>query len=235
MSIEILKADAFGRIELCRDGAHAFIRRDTNAAHIALRWFARLAAAREAKVLRALTGIAGVPQLLAFDGRVLIRSFLEGAPMQQAKPCDLEYFHAAHRLLRRLRARGLAHNDLAKEPNWLVLSDGTPGIVDFQISVIGRRRSAWFRLLAREDLRHLLKHKRSYCPQALTPTERRLLARRSWIARTWQSSGKRLYKLVARRLFGYWDNEGRGAPQGAEGEAGMPNGSPTKDGSKRSS
>ncbi len=67
-----------------------------------------------------------------------------------------------------------------------------------------------FRLLAREDLRHLLKHKRSYCPQSITPTERRLLNRRSWIARTWKATGKRAYKLIARKLFGYWDNEGEG-------------------------
>ncbi len=234
MSIEVLKNDAFGRIELCREGTHAFIRRDTRTAHRMLRWFARFLAAREANVLRALQGVEGVPQLLAFDGCVLTRSFLEGAPMQQRKPCNPAYFRAAHRLLKRLRACGLAHNDLAKEPNWLVLSDGMPAVVDFQISVVSRRRGAWFRLLAREDLRHLLKHKRSYCPQALTPMERRVLAHRSWIARVWQASGKRLYKIIARRVFGYWDNEGRGAPQGAEGEARMPNGSPTKDGSKRS-
>ena len=46
------------------------------------------------------------------------------------------------------------------------------------------------RLLAREDLRHLLKHKRTYCPQALTPTERRVLQRRSWVRQAWFATGK---------------------------------------------
>ncbi len=29
-------------------------------------------------------------------------------------------------------------------------------------------------------------------------------------SRLWRATGKRLYKLIARRVFGYWDNEGKG-------------------------
>ena len=29
-------------------------------------------------------------------------------------------------------------------------------------------------------------------------------------SRLWRATGKRLYKLIARRVFGYWDNEGQG-------------------------
>ena len=211
LTTTLLKADAFGRIEVLHfaDGS-ARIRRDTRAVAFGLGWLARRAAAHEAKALAQLQGVDGVPQLLAWDGAVLERSYMDGAPMQLGQPRDPAYFRAAHRLLKALRARGLAHNDLAKEPNWLVRSDGSPGVVDFQIAWVSRRRGGLFRLLAREDLRHLLKHKRSYCPQALTPSERRVLQRRSWIARGWMASGKRLYKLIARRWFGYWDNEGQG-------------------------
>ena len=205
----LLKADEFGRIELVqRHDGSACIRRDTRSAHAALRWFARWAAAHEARALARLTGIDGVPQLLSWDGAVLDRSYMDGAPMQVAQPRDPAYFRRGHRILKALRARGLAHNDLAKEPNWLVRSDGSPGVVDFQICWISQRRGALFRLLAREDLRHLLKHKRMYCPDHLTPSERRLLARRSWIARTWKATGKRVYKYIARRWFGYWDDDG---------------------------
>lgn len=210
METNLLKADALGRIEIVDDGNGRRIRRDTRAARFGLRWFARSAAAREARVLRALAGLDGVPQLLAWHDGVLERSYMDGAPMQRAQPRDPRYYRAAHALLKRLRARGVAHNDLAKEPNWLQRADGSPAVVDFQIAWVSRRRGGLFRLLAREDLRHLLKHKRSYCPEALTPVERRVLAKRSWIAGAWKASGKRLYKLVARRLFGYWDNEGQG-------------------------
>ncbi len=209
-TVDVLKADAFGRIECARQGDAVVIRRDTRGARFGLGWFARLAARHEARALRRLAGLDGVPQLLAWDGAVLVRSYLDGRPMQCGQPRDPRYFRAAHRLLKALRARGLAHNDLAKEPNWLVLADGAPAVVDFQICWITARHGALFRLLAREDLRHLLKHKRTYCPGALTPVEKRVLARRSWIARGWHATGKRLYKLIARRLFGYWDNEGGG-------------------------
>jgi hypothetical protein len=210
MPHQLLKADAFGRIELCRENGSYWVRRDTTAAHWSLRWLARRAATHEAKALAALSGIPGVPQFIDYQDGVLTRSFLAGEPMQKTPPLDPAWFRAAHRLLRQLRARGLAHNDLAKEPNWLVLADGGPGVVDFQLAWVSRRRGRLFRSMAREDLRHLLKHKRTYCPQALTPTERRILSRRSWYSRLWMATGKRLYKFIARRWFGYWDNEGQG-------------------------
>ena len=210
MHTELLKSDALGRIEIVSDGSTRWIRRDTRAARFGMRWIARSAAAREARVLAALASVEGVPHILAWQDGVLDRSYMAGAPMQQAQPCDVEYFRQAHRLLKNMRSAGVVHNDLAKEPNWLQREDGRPGVVDFQLAWWSPRRGRLFRLLAREDLRHLLKHKRKYCPQALTPVQQRVLARRSWIARGWNATGKRLYKLIARRLFGYWDNEGKG-------------------------
>ncbi|MEZ5461363.1 serine/threonine protein kinase [Dokdonella sp.] len=210
METKLLKSDALGRIEIVSDRGQRWIRRDTRVANFGMRWFARNAAAREARVLGALAGVEGVPQLIAWKDGVLDRSYMEGAPMQQAQPRDPSYYRQAHRLLKRMRARGVAHNDLAKEPNWLQQSNGEPAAVDFQIAWVSKRRGSLFRLLVREDLRHLLKHKRTYCPDALTPVERRVLARRSWIAGSWRATGKRVYKFIARRLFGYWDNEGKG-------------------------
>lgn len=210
MQIELLKSDAMGRIERVTDGERHWIRRDTRCARLGMRWFARAAAAREARVLEALIGLDGFPQLIHWRDGVLERSYMDGLPMQQAKPVSPVFYRQAHRMIKQMRQRGVAHNDLAKEPNWLQREGGLPGIVDFQIAWLHPQGGKLFRLLAREDLRHLLKHKRTYCPQALTPVERRVLARRSWIARTWLATGKRLYKLIARRLFGYWDNEGQG-------------------------
>ena len=116
----------------------------------------------------------------------------------------------ARRLLQALHRRGVAHNDLAKEANWLVLADGRPALIDFQLAVRGNPRSRWMRLLAREDLRHLLKHKRTYCPQALTPTERRLLGRHSWVRNAWFATGKPVYRFITRKVLHWEDNEGQG-------------------------
>lgn len=209
-SVRILKQDAFGAIHLCERDGRRWIRRDLHAVRWWLRFFAARAAAREARALRRLNGIDGVPKLIDRQRLYLERSHIEGLPMQEAQPRDPAYFRHAHRLLRALRERGVVHNDLAKEPNWLVRDDGTPAIVDFQIAGMGSPRARWFRLLAREDLRHLLKHKRTYCPQALTPSEKRLLARSSWLSRGWRRSGKRLYNWFTRRVMRWQDNEGRG-------------------------
>ena len=83
------------------------------------------------------------------------------------------YFRAASRLLRRLYAANVIHNDLAKETNWLVTPDGRPAVVDFQLAMTLDKRGALARSLGHDDLRHLLKHKRTYLPEALTAREKR--------------------------------------------------------------
>ena len=93
----------------------------------------------------------------------------------------LAYFRSAKPALRRLHRAGICHNDLAKEQNWLRGSDGRAYLTDFQLAVCFKRRSRLFRIAAYEDLRHLLKHKRSYAPEALTPKERKILARKSLV------------------------------------------------------
>ena len=73
-----------------------------------------------------------------------------------------------------------------------------------------RRRSRLFRIAAYEDLRHLLKHKRSYAPEALTPKERKILARKSLVASIWLATGKKVYRAITRGLFNFTDREGGG-------------------------
>ena len=208
--IAALKADSFGRIALMRDAQGLFVRRDLVHVPLWLRLPAWWLARREARALRRVDGLAA-PQLLRWNGRRLDRSYLDGAAMYQRPPRgDLRYFRDARRLLQQLHRRGLAHNDLAKEANWLVLADGSPAIIDFQLATRGHPRSRWMRLLAREDLRHLLKHKRTYCPQALTPVERRVLKRHSWLREAWFATGKPVYRFITRKLLKWEDNEGQG-------------------------
>jgi len=212
-SVRRLKTDLFGRVDLWRTGrpdAPLAVRRDTTAARWWTRWIAVWLASREARALRALDGLTGVPRLLAWRDGILTRTWIEGRPMQEARPAVAAYFRAARQLVRDMHRRGVAHNDLAKEPNWLVTGDGRPAVVDYQLATVRRRPGRFFRTLAREDLRHLLKHKRTYCPERLTATDRRLLARRSWISGLWMRGGKPLYLWVTRRVFGWADREGAG-------------------------
>lgn len=209
----LLKRDLFGTVSLepaTTDQQASEVIRDTRAARPWLIWLARHLARREARALTRLQGLQGVPRLIRFDGTVLTRQWIEGEPMQRARPQDPLYFRQALWLVRQLHARRVAHNDLAKEPNWLVTPEGHPALVDFQLAHCARRRSRFFRMLAYDDLRHLLKHKRSYLPERLTERERRILARPSLVTRIWMASGKRLYLLVTRRILGWRDREGAG-------------------------
>ncbi len=211
VEIAALKADSFGRIALMRGGHGDFVRRDLRAAPWWLRLPARWLARREARALHLLQGQRDVPQLLRWDGRVLDRSYMAGAAMYQRPPRgDVAYFRAARRLLREVHAHGIAHNDLAKEANWLVLDDGRPALIDFQLATAHVPRSRMLRLLAREDLRHLLKHKRMYCRELLTPVELRVLKKRSWLRNLWFATGKKAYRFVTREVLHWQDNEGRG-------------------------
>ncbi len=208
-----LKSDLFGTVtRVARPDANEswVVERDTRAARWLARPLAHHLATREANALRALAGISGVPSFESFARGVLVRSWTDGDPMQRARPRDPAYFVEALALLRRLHRAGVAHNDLAKEPNWLVTPAGHPALVDFQLALVSHRRGRLFRTLARDDIRHLLKHKRSYCPERLTQRERHILATPSLPARIWMSAGKKLYLFVTRRLLGWADREGAG-------------------------
>lgn len=206
----LLKKDLFGEIRRCTaDGADCILR-DAHAAAPALRWLARHLLRREARALALLDGTAGVPELLAVTRSRLTRRYLPGAPLQVARIRDPAYYRAAAGLLRRLHRIGIVHNDLAKEPNWLVLEDGSPALIDFQLAGYGPRRGRLFRILAYEDLRHLLKHKRSYCPGNLTRRELGFLAAPAWPSRVLRRTLKPAYRFVTRRLLRWADREGAG-------------------------
>lgn len=204
----LLKKDLFGEIRRNTVDGETTIVRDISSASLWVRWLARHMLQREARVLAILDGIEGVPTVLRLERDHLSRSYLSGEPMQLAKPHDPDYFKAASRLLRALHRAGVVHNDLAKEPNVLVREDNRPAFIDFQLASYKRRRGSLFRLLAYEDLRHLLKHKRSYCPQVLTQRELSILRNPSLPSLAYMKTIKPVYMFITRRLLGWSDREG---------------------------
>ena len=205
---ELLKKDLFGEICLRRGAGQAAIVRDTSVANPWVRWLARMLMRREARSLLALEGIDGAPAVVSMDKDRLERTFISGQPMHHARPTDPTYFRQCARLLRRLHAADVVHNDLAKEPNILVRDDGTPAFVDYQLAWYAPGRGRLFRLLAWDDVRHLLKHKRTYCPEHLTEREKNILARPSAPSRVFRATIKPVYQFITRRLLGWADREG---------------------------
>ena len=209
----VLKRDLLSTVERGRFGAspgNAVMRRIDQ-----VPWWsfalARHLFAREQRAL-AIAGKLGIAPTLLYSGRrVLVRSWIEGLPLHLAKPHgDRAYFRSAKAALRTLHRAGICHNDLAKEQNWLRGVDGRAYLMDFQLASRFRRRNWLFRIAAYEDLRHLLKHKQRYLPEAVTPAERRVLATKSVLTRIWMATGKKLYYALTRGVFRFTDREGGG-------------------------
>jgi hypothetical protein len=209
----VLKTDVFSTIERGR------FRTEQGEVDAVLRhldgvpWWSRPIAKELFRRERRALGIAGAleiaPPLLLAGRQFLVRGWIDGAPLHIAKPYgDAAYFRSAKTALRLLHRAGIAHNDLAKEQNWLY-AHGRAYLTDFQLAAFFRRGSRIFRLARYEDLRHLLKHKRRYVPAALTAAERRVLARKTLITRVWMATGKKLYYAITRGL-NFTDREGRG-------------------------
>jgi hypothetical protein len=211
----LLKRDVFSIVERGR------FRTDSGEVDAVLRrldevpWWSFLLArhlfAREKRALALARGLDVGPELLWGGRRALVRGFVDGVALHLAKPHgNVAYFRSAKATLHRLRRAGICHNDLAKEQNWLVGRDGRAYLTDFQLAACFRRRGRLYRILAYEDLRHMLKHKRSYAPEALTPRERKILAKKSVFASLWLATGKKVYRAITRGLFNFTDREGGG-------------------------
>src|ERR1700738_3795899 len=211
----LLKRDVFSTVERGR------FRSDAGEVDAVLRrldqvpWWSYIPArhlfARERRARALARGLEVGPELLWAGRQALVRGFINGVAMHLAKPFgDVAYFRSAKQALRRLHRAGICHNDLAKEQNWLRGSDGRAYVTDFQLAACFTTRGRLFRIAAYEDLRHLLKHKRSYAPEALTPKERQILARKSLVASIWLMTGKKVYRAITRGLFNFTDREGGG-------------------------
>ncbi|NMG41374.1 phosphotransferase [Chelativorans sp. ZYF759] len=218
----VLKRDLFSETRkghLASAPDRPMIRRDVSAAPAWSRPLGWLLARREIATMRALDGVPGTPHLVSVDADGLLRTWTEGAPLHLARPADRAWYADAFRLLRALRRAGITHNDLAKPQNWLMTPDGRAAIIDFQLASRHRRRGPFYRLLAYEDFRHLLKQMRAFAPELMTPTAKRILKRRSLPSRIWMATGKRLYNLVTRGIFRWSDGEGTHDRLDAEGPA----------------
>ena len=203
---ELLKADNLGRIERGTFEGRPVVRRVAAAGLAGL--VARPLLRREARALARLADLAGVAPLAAPAGRAeLLRGFVPGVPLHRAERLPADFFDHLAALVRGLHARGVAHNDLHKEPNVLVAEDGRPALVDFQLASLHRPGSRRLARRAAEDLRQVAKHARRYAER--DGGRRTARAERGLVSRLWMASGKRAYNLVTRRMLGRTDGEGR--------------------------
>jgi len=222
-SNSLLKRDGLGAIWRVEAGATgACVVRDWRAAPWPMRPVARFLANREARALRHLNDHhrAGRAWPAALEvpgaaigrrGELPARSFLEGVPLVEADRVALDYFERLEELVIELHAAGVCHNDLHKEQNVLVLPDGRPALIDFQLASVHASDSRSFRSRRADDLRHVGKMRARYERAGRPRPDRAPKRKRGGLSWIWRKTGKPLYNALAHGLLGKPEGE-RGRP-----------------------
>lgn len=165
----------------------------------AFRWIAHWLSRRESSIYARLQGIDGIPYLFPVRGRdFFLHEYIEGWPLSQCQDVPDGFFDRLVDLVRKVHDRGVAYADLSKRSNVIVTPDGRPYLIDFQISPVRLPRTYFFRplvdglvgLIQREDLRHVVKHKKGLRPDEMTEAE--------WELYRAKSLPNRLHKIFLR-------------------------------------
>ncbi|NQT85317.1 hypothetical protein HQ560_01045 [bacterium] len=177
------------------DGRLAVVKDFSKAPWLVRHTYGRWLAARESRIYARLAGVEGVPALVGrVDGFAFAIEFVEAASLKEIPHCQIgpDVFESLERVLAGVHAAGVVHLDCHQKKNVLVTAEGRVYVVDFATSLfLGRNvlsRRVLVPLLARADRWGLLKLKRRYCPDALTPEETRELRWSEWLGWLWLPS-----------------------------------------------
>jgi serine/threonine protein kinase len=170
--VEVLKEDFYAITRIYEGPAGKFIVKAAQLypfRNFVREWIARFLVAREIKIHKRLRRVEGVPRVVGTVGRYgFIRRYVPGETLNRAPKIPDDYFDRLKIILEKVHAAGVAHIDIEKPENILVASDGSPYIIDFQISwcpYLWIAPFRWltyplFRIATREDWYHFYKHKR---------------------------------------------------------------------------
>lgn len=148
---------------------------------------------RELAALKRLAGIHGVPgDAFRVDAHALAARYLPGTTLARlpAGRIDTPFLEALECLLRQVHARGIVHLDTRGGGNMLMLSDGKPGIFDFQAAISTR----WLphglrRVLEGMDMSGIYKKWVQWAPASLGEQRRELYERTTRWRRYWVFRG----------------------------------------------
>jgi predicted Ser/Thr protein kinase len=130
------------------------------------KWISTLMLRHEARVYEKLTDFPAAPRCYGLlRNRYLVLEYIEGAPARYAGIADREaFFVELLEHIKTLHARGIAHSDLQKKDNLLLVDGQHPCLLDFGAAVI--RKSGFapfnhvhFRFAARLDFNQWAKLK----------------------------------------------------------------------------
>ncbi len=212
--VEVFKHDSWAATSLYvgPTGARRVVKlhRRSSAFGIPLSWIGRATARREAKMLRRLADLPGIPALAGpvhsdgvYQRNAVARDFLDGHPLGDREAVNDRFFPELRDLLKAMHQRRIVYVDLHKRENVLVNEHGDPCLFDFQISVCWPK---WlptrpiFSILRGSDEYHLLKHWSRCRPDQSEVAESQLQQRRPWWIRAHRMIA-RPFREMRRRLL----------------------------------
>lgn len=221
-----LKHDFYAATGIYHDGAGRKVilkmGRDINFFGIPTRWIGRRLCAREIRFYAHLADLPNVPRVLGRVGVTgFVHTYVNGGQLSRDRRIPDGYFDELNRLFHELHRRDIAYVDTNKPQNILVGDDGRPYLIDFQISydlqTFGDHfLSRWLMTRAkREDCYHILKHKRRFRPDEMTPEEQSRSRRVSRFIRVYRCVTKP-YFVLRRALFKRLRESGRLLPEGSK-------------------
>jgi hypothetical protein len=136
---------------------------------------------REARALRALAGVEGVPRFRGRpDRHSVAMAFVPGRLARKDDPAlagNRDFVEALERVVRQMHARGVVHLDLKHRSNLMVTPDGRPVVIDFEAALVFncRRRPGRLavRLLGRLDRLAVQNWKRRFLREDLSDGDAR--------------------------------------------------------------
>ena len=206
--IKTLKIDMFGTIYLATYCDQKVIVRDLN---IKNKWCKLIAKYLNHNEVRILTKVnrfnsTNFSKLIVSASNYTIRSYISGTPINQYHEKLNEAFYAkAFDLVKTLHRNGIVHNDLEKAENWIVMDNGEPAFIDFQLAKYFSRKKFLFKLLKKIDYRHIIKSKKRFCDSQLNASELKVLNNKSIVHKLVIKTIKPAYRLITRKIFNYSD------------------------------
>ncbi len=191
-------------------------------AGLPLQWLGQWLCDREVRFYQACADLPNIPAMLGRVGKTgFVHAYVPGRPLCKEYPIPDTFFDDLFALLGHLHDRNIAYVDTNKPQNILQGDDGKPHLIDFQISFGLRDFGNNFitrrilRRLQKEDIYHILKHKRKLRPDLMTEAEKSVARKTSWFIKAHRFISKP-YFLIRRRTFKRLRDSGQLAPEGSK-------------------
>lgn len=159
----------------------------------------------EYEVYRRLEGINGLPKCHGMlQGQYLVLEYIEGVSLRTAELTDRVHFFASYLdIIKQVHQRGVAHGDMKRKENLLVVNGCEPYFIDFGVAII--RKDGFhplnhflFNFARQMDYNAWVKHKYRGDYSNITDEDRAYL-RRTLIERLSRQLKRLLYPLIRSR------------------------------------